>query len=178
MAVSLVFFYNSSTVHLTNLHRVAEANLEELKRRGFDVEYLLSLGPDISTVDLLASLGSGRASPTQWCLLSQVTLALAMMAERRMLEEVRSLDAGVAPKEHEVHFIPDSESCPATGAMAARILSGIKAVTHQPKTRGTALDASRIGTRKRMVMIGTVPRRCAFFLPTKVRVQMALESPS
>ena len=165
-----LFFDGQANVCLDGLHRYAREHKDELERQYFDASYVLSLATDCRTIDLLKQLGSGKSTPIQWCLLKQVVWSLGLMAEQRIREEERELQGGRIPKVHEVHYIPNSESTPATSTMAARLLSGIKRATTDARILGVALDGSRIATRKRMVLLGSVPKRCAFWFPTKVLV--------
>jgi len=156
------------TVLFDSLSHIVLDSPGDIRNAGLDVGALKDLLLRSNLLDLLRELSNEQLDATSTCLLSQLLWHVGLIIEKRIQEEQAELEKGRPPKLPEVHHVADGERGKRTNQRALRYLKGGKEASRGARILSVGLDASRIGTRKRMQLAACVPRRAAWWLPTKV----------
>ena len=95
------------------------------------------------------------------------TAYVVSLIEQRIEAERVALERGRAPKGPEVHHVPDAEKGKVLSRRSMRYLASIQFASLGAVIVGVGMDSSRIGMRKRMKILLSLPGKGASWLPTK-----------
>jgi hypothetical protein len=158
---------STGMLHIIDFLPIIRSNRVALDRLGFDVELLLTIPEHTTLLDLFQGFGQGMLTITKETLLFQLVHAFALQIETALRDEQAALVVGRSPKTEEVHHVVDTHDTKLNSHTSVRYWHGGMRATTTCNVLGVALDASRIGTRKRMQVMATVPPSTGFWLPTK-----------
>ena len=164
-----LFIGEDGMVDMRKLVDVARENELVMKACNIDPNWLVGFGDFVPLKDVLRRCAELRVCHTNRPLLQQLLWSINIVAEEVMAQEIIALNNNkqTTDKCH-VQEIDDPTDSRITDRRALRYFKGSRRATIGCKIIGVGLDASRIGMRKRMQLVATVPRKCAFWLPSVV----------